>query len=103
MSSHFFPMNTKTKVPTESPESNEFGHTEAFFLYLVNAQTGTAPKVVADYGPAEVGSVHWCTQDTGLGHRSMADHRVVAVKNGKTGEVTGTLPKGKTLPFWVMK
>lgn len=102
MSSRFYPMNTKTKVPTASPEANEFGHDD-FFLYVVNAETGKSPKVIADCGSEEVGSVHPCTQDTGLGHRAMADHKVVAVKNGKTGEVLGTLPKAKTLPYWVMK
>lgn len=103
-------MNTRTKVPTDAPETNEFGH-DSFegkypvqFVYLVNAETGGSPKVYAAYGTGpqeQVGRVAAVTQDTGLGNRAMADHRVVAIKT-RDG-IEGTLPKGKTIAFWVAK
>lgn len=105
-----FIMNTKTTVPTETPEANQFGHVftdtqyPASFVYLVNAETGGTPKVYATYGlgPDEVvGNVVPSTHDTGLGHRRMPRQKIVAVKTA--AGVEGTLPKGKTIQFWVAK
>ena len=98
----FYIMNTKTKTPTTTPWDNKFGHssTDVTFLYL---QSGKSVKVVATYGgtDAAIGSYLPVTQDTGMGHRWMADHYVVAVVD-KDG-VRGTLPTAKALPFWVTK
>lgn len=103
-----YAMNTKTKVPAEMPEANEFGHLaqEFTFYFLVDADTGNAAKVYGCWGigedpGAEVGKRYNMVQDTGLGHRSMKDHRVVAVR--ANGVTYGTPPKGKTLPYWVAK
>lgn len=103
MASTLYLMNTQTRVATTDPQANEFGHDEATFIYLVLAETGRSPKVMATYGTDErVGEVRSCIQDTGLGHRQMPDHRVVAVQHAD-GTVEGVRPTTQRLPFWVAK
>lgn len=100
-------MNTKTTVSVEDPSSNEFGHTLASgstFVYLRSTASDSL-KIWSTYGGAgefELGQRVNCTQDTGLGHRSMPDHVVVAVLS--TAGLVGKLPVNRRkLPYWVAK
>lgn len=100
-------MNTRTRVATDAPETNQFGHGEGTtFVYAVDSETGKSPKVWATSGlngPRDnVHGVVAMVQDTGMGHRTMRDHRIVAIRNAD-GTVEGTVPAGRTIPFWVAK
>ncbi len=100
-------MNTKTTVSVEDPSSNKFGHTldgGSTFVYLRSTQSKNAIKIWSTYGGAdefEIGQRVHCIQDTGLGHRSMPDHIVVAVLS--TAGLKGELPNRRKLPYWVAK
>lgn len=98
----FYIMNTKTKTPTATPWDNEFGHCgdNVSFMFI---QSGTSVKAVATYGtaPTAIGSTIAVTQDTGMGHRWMAPHTLIAVAT-KDGMI-GTPPAAKNIPFWVCK
>jgi hypothetical protein len=110
MAQRTYLMNTKSAVPTSNPNANEFTHSTekgCIMLYLQPLEYGQpkgAVKVVADYAGMdryEIGETLWATQDTGLGHRKMKNHKVVAIM-GKD-ETKGELPAKKTLAFWVTK
>ena len=102
---NWYLMNTRSKVHTDQPQNNEFGHTAATFVWLQDQRTGAGLKVVATYdggNPPRVGEVLPCVQDTGLGHRSMNAHVVLATRTPE-GEQAGVLPARRVLPFWVTK
>lgn len=98
-----YAMNTRTMVPTDSPMTNDFGHEAGCtFVYLRNPNGKF--KVWVTYGDPQlvVGQRVEMTNDTGLGHRSMPDHVVVAVMNAD-GNVGGKLPEQRKIALWVAK
>ena len=100
-----YAMNTRTKVSTNNPSDNEFGHTldGCTFVYLRSTAGNGAVKVWSTYGDPQlvIGQRVEMINDTGLGHRWMPDHVVVAVMT-KTG-VGGKLPAQKKISYWVAK
>lgn len=101
-----YAMNTRTKVFTDDPSDNEFGHTldgGCTFVYLASTNGG-ATKVWVTYGGFHygVGERVQMTNDTGLGHRSMPDHIVVAILS--QAGLVGEIPTGKRkIALWVAK
>ena len=100
-----YAMNTRTRVKTMRPYDNEFGHTNATFVYLEDAYApGTKRKVYVTYGGTYTpGEVRHMINDTGMGHRHMPSHRVLAVRYGQDGPIHGLLPAVASLPLWVAK
>jgi hypothetical protein len=101
-----YAMNTRTRVSTDDPSSNDFGHTldgGVTFVYLRSTTGAGAFKVWATYGDPGlvIGQRVDMINDTGLGHRWMADHVVVAIMT-KTG-IGGKLPASRKIALWVAK
>lgn len=98
-----YAMNTRTTVPTHRPQDNEFGHDHGCTFVYLQSTNGLAVKVWVTYGDPQlkVGQRVSMTNDTGLGHRSMADHIVLAVM--KDNAFHGKLPAKRRLPLWVAK
>jgi hypothetical protein len=101
-----YAMNTRTRVSTEDPSANEFGHTldGCTFVYLRStAGAGTAVKVWSTYGDPQlsIGERVNMINDTGLGHRSMPTHVVVAILS--KDKLSGDLPAQRKIPYWVAK
>jgi hypothetical protein len=101
-----YAMNTRTRVSTDDPSNNDFGHTldgGVTFVYLRSTAGAGTIKVWATYGDPQlvVGEYVDMINDTGLGHRSMPDHVVVAIlsKDGLRGE----LPASRKIALWVAK
>jgi len=100
-----YAMNTRTRVSTEDPSANEFGHTldGCTFVYLRSTSGNETVKVWSTYGDPglTIGERVSMINDTGLGHRSMPDHVVVAIlsKDGLRGE----LPVQRKTSYWVAK
>lgn len=101
-----YAMNTRTAVPTSNPSDNEFGHEVSggvTFVYLRSTSGKGAVKVWATYGDPQlvIGQRVEMTNDTGNGHRWMADHIVIAVMT-KDG-IGGQLPPNSKIALWVAK
>jgi len=101
-----YAMNTRERVSTESPSENKYGHSldgGVTFVYLRSNAGAGAFKVWATYGDPQlvIGERVEMINDTGLGHRSMPDHVVVAIMM-KTG-IGGKLPAQRKIPLWVAK
>lgn len=101
-----YAMNTRTTVPTDDPSDNQFGHSldgGVTFVYLQSTSGAGTTKVWVTYGDPRlvIDERVQMINDTGLGHRSMPDHVVVALLT-KTG-LSGKLPAQRKIPLWVAK
>ena len=107
-------MNTRTRVPSSAPESNDFGHgeEESTFFYLEDAWApGRKLKVASSYGDGysfEVGDRVVPVNDTGMGLRSMPSHRIIGIKRpgqelAGTPELLDLVARGNKIAYWVFK
>jgi len=101
-----YAMNTRERVLTETPSQNAYGHSidgGCTFVYLRSTSGKQTCKVWVTYGDPHlaIGERVNMINDTGLGHRSMPSHVVVAILT--KDRLNGELPAQRKIALWVAK